>query len=174
MRGRLLALLAAVGLLVGSAPAMAQAPTGDIVGRAADTSGAVLPGVVVTVSGGSLIQPLSSTTGDTGTYLFPGLQPGTYSVKFELTGFRTVVVEGVRVNALDEPVTDLGVAVEHGGVAGQGPLLAFGSHLDAKEGAALFKLRHAASASLSLGSSSLAGFVCARGCDPRGTVAPWT
>ncbi len=106
MRGRLLALLAAVGLLVGSAPAMAQAPTGDIVGRAADTSGAVLPGVVVTVSGGSLIQPLSSTTGDTGTYLFPGLQPGTYSVKFELTGFRTVVVEGVRVNVGSNTTTN--------------------------------------------------------------------
>ena len=99
MRGRLLAVMAMLGLVLGSAPAMAQAPTGDIVGRAVDASGAVLPGVVVTVSGGALIQPLSATTGDTGTYQFPGLQPGnTYAVKFELTGFRSVIVENVAVS----------------------------------------------------------------------------
>ena len=94
MRGRLLALVALLGLLVGVTPAAAQAPTGDIVGRVVDASGAVLPGVVVTVSGGALIQPLTATTGETGTYQFPGLQPGSaYTVKFELTGFRTVIVE---------------------------------------------------------------------------------
>ena len=99
MRGKLLAVMAMLGLVFGSASAMAQAPTGDIVGRVVDASGAVLPGVVVTVSGGALIQPQSAVTGDTGTYLFPGLQPGdTYTVKFELTGFRTVVVERVAVS----------------------------------------------------------------------------
>lgn len=99
MRGRLLALMAAFGLLVGVLPASAQAPTGDIVGRVVDSSGAVLPGVVVTVSGGSLLQPLTATTAETGTYLFPGLQPGSaYTVRFELTGFRTVIVERVQVN----------------------------------------------------------------------------
>ena len=98
MRGRLLAVHGDAGLGLRVGAAMAQAPTGDIVGRVVDSSGAVLPGVVVTVSGGALIQPLSATTGDTGTYLFPGLQPGdTYTVKFELTGFRTVVVERVAV-----------------------------------------------------------------------------
>ncbi len=99
MRCRLLALVAALGLVFGSTSAMAQAPTGDIAGRVVDSSGAVLPGAVVTVSGGALIQPLSATTGDTGTYLFPGLQPGnTYTVKFELTGFRTLIVERVAVS----------------------------------------------------------------------------
>ncbi len=98
MRGTLLAIVAVLGVVFGAAPATAQAPTGNIVGRAVDSSGAVLPGVLVTVSGGALIQPLSATTGDTGTYQFPGLQPGdTYTVRFELTGFRTVVVERVAV-----------------------------------------------------------------------------
>ncbi len=107
MRGRLLALLAATGVLVSSAvPAMAQAPTGDIVGRVVDTSGAVLPGVVVTVSGGSLLRPQAATTGDTGTYLFPGLQPGVYTVKFELTGFKTIVVEQVQVNVGSNTTTN--------------------------------------------------------------------
>ncbi len=98
MRGTLLALMAALTLAVGTMPAAAQAPTGDILGRVVDTSGAVLPGVIVTVSGGSLLRPQAATTGDTGTYLFPGLQPGSYTVRFELTGFKTVVVEQVQVN----------------------------------------------------------------------------
>ena len=106
MRGRLLALLATMGLLVGVAPVMAQAPTGDIVGRAVDSSGAVLPGVVVTASGGSLLQPLTAATGETGTFQFPGLQPGNYTVKFELTGFRTIVVEHVQVNVGSSTTTN--------------------------------------------------------------------
>jgi hypothetical protein len=112
MRGRLLAVMAMLGLVFGSAPVMAQAPTGDIVGRVMDASGAVLPGVVVTVSGGALIQPQSAVTGDTGTYLFPGLQPGdTYTVKFELTGFRTVVVERVEVRVGGNTTTNASLEV---------------------------------------------------------------
>jgi hypothetical protein len=112
MRGKLLALLATLGVIFGSRSAMAQAPTGNIIGRVADSSGAVLPGVVVTVSGGALIQPLSATTGDTGTYQFPGLQPGnTYTVKFELTGFRTTVVERVEVNVGSNTVTNAALEV---------------------------------------------------------------
>lgn len=98
MRGRLVALLATMGLLFGGGPATAQAPTGDVIGRAVDTSGAVLPGVVVTLSGGSLLQPLTATTAETGTYQFPGLVPGVYTAKFELTGFRTVIVERIQVS----------------------------------------------------------------------------
>lgn len=106
MRGRLLALVAALGLLVGPVPAMAQAPTGDIVGRVVDSSGAVLPSVVVTLSGGSLLQTQTATTGETGTYLFPGLQPGSYEVKFELTGFRSIIVQNVQVNVGSSTTTN--------------------------------------------------------------------
>src|SRR3982751_7068552 len=90
-----LALLAVLAARV--APASAQSQTGEIFGKATDASGAVLPGVTVTLTGPVLLQPLTAVTSDTGTYQFPRLEIGTYTVKFELTGFKTVVNEGIRV-----------------------------------------------------------------------------
>jgi hypothetical protein len=57
-----------------------------------------MPGVTVTLTGDQLAQPLVSTTTATGSYQFPRLPVGTYNVTFELTGFRKVVREGVRVS----------------------------------------------------------------------------
>ncbi len=82
---------------LGAVPALAQQQTGEIFGKVIDQSGAVLPGVTVTLSGPVLLQPLTAVTSGTGTYQFPRLEIGTYSVKFELPGFKTVVNEGIRV-----------------------------------------------------------------------------
>ena len=62
--------------------------TGDIRGRALDSSGAVLPGVAVTLTSPVLITPKTTTTDAQGTYAFPALTPGTYALRFELSGFR--------------------------------------------------------------------------------------
>jgi hypothetical protein len=80
-----------------AANAAAQQPTGAIFGKATDQSGAVLPGVSVTLSAPSLLQPLTAVTSAAGTYQFPRLDVGTYSVKFELAGFKSVVNDGVLV-----------------------------------------------------------------------------
>jgi hypothetical protein len=56
-----------------------------------------MPGVTVSVSGGSLLQPMVATSSTTGTYRFPGLAVGVYTVKFELAGFKTFVREGIRM-----------------------------------------------------------------------------
>jgi Carboxypeptidase regulatory-like domain len=77
--------------------AFAQQNTGEIYGRAADTSGAVLPGATVTVAGPALITPRVSVTSETGTYRIPELPIGTYSVTFELAGFKTTAVQDIRV-----------------------------------------------------------------------------
>src|SRR3954466_201500 len=89
--------LALVALLATSALASAQSQTGEIFGKAVDASGAVLPGVTVTLTGPSLLQPLTAVTSESGTYQFPRLEIGTYAVKFELTGFKTVVIEDIFV-----------------------------------------------------------------------------
>lgn len=83
-------------LIVGTSTAAAQ-QTGEIFGRAADRSGAVLPGVTVTVAGSALIQPRVSVTSETGSYRVPELPIGTYTVTFELPGFRTMVMQDIRV-----------------------------------------------------------------------------
>jgi hypothetical protein len=78
-------------------PARAQIQTGEITGKVTDNSGAILPGATVTLTGASLIQPLTTTTSAAGTYQFPRLPIGTFTVRFELTGFKTVIREDVRV-----------------------------------------------------------------------------
>ena len=89
--------LALVALFAASAMASAQSQTGEIFGKVTDSSNAVLPGVTVTLSGPSLLQPLTAATGATGTYTFPRLAIGSYNVKFELAGFKTIINDGIRV-----------------------------------------------------------------------------
>lgn len=87
----------ALVLLLGTTAAVAQ-QTGEIFGRATDTSGAVLPGATVTVAGPALIQPRVAVTSETGSYRIPELPIGTYTVTFELAGFRTLSLQDIRVN----------------------------------------------------------------------------
>ncbi len=89
--------LALVALFATSALASAQSQTGEIFGKVTDGSGGVLPGVSVTVTGPVLLQPLTAVTSETGTFQFPRIEIGEYSVKFELAGFKTVINQGIRV-----------------------------------------------------------------------------
>ena len=97
MKSRLTAVLAAVALVLGTVPAWAQSQTGEIFGKVTDASGAVLPGVTVTLTGPSLLQPQTATSSETGTFQFPRLNVGIYNVKFELAGFKTVIREKIEV-----------------------------------------------------------------------------
>jgi len=91
MRRRVPILVAALALALLPAIGLAQQQTGTILGKVVDNSGAVLPGVTVTISGSPLLQPRILVTSETGTYRAPDLPIGTYSVKFELAGFRTLI-----------------------------------------------------------------------------------
>ena len=92
-RGLTLTLLVAAVLTAWASPAHAQA-IGSIFGKVTDSSGAVLPGVTVTVTGTGLQQPLVGVTSANGTYQFPSVPVGTYVVGFELASFK----KGVRNN----------------------------------------------------------------------------
>ena len=98
MRVRFTALLAALALALSVSTAWAQSQTGQIFGKVTDESGAILPGVTVTLSGPVLLQPLTASTSETGTFQFPRLEVGTYKVKFELPGFKTIIKEGIQVS----------------------------------------------------------------------------
>ena len=91
----------AVALLffVSIIPAFAQTQTGEIFGKVTDRTGAVLPGATVTISGNALIQPQSTGVSSGGSYRFPNLPIGVYSVAFELAGFKRVIRADVRVQA---------------------------------------------------------------------------
>ena len=89
-------ILAALGcLLVAPAAAYAQA---TIAGTARDSSGGVLPGVTVEAASPVLIEKVRvAITDGTGQYRIENLRPGTYNVTFSLTGFSTVVREGLEI-----------------------------------------------------------------------------
>ena len=80
-------------------PAFAQALTGTITGRALDSSGAVLPGVDVSITSPSMIGGARSAVTDAqGVYRFTQLPSGEYQVTFTLAGFKTLNVTSVRVD----------------------------------------------------------------------------
>src|SRR6058998_591450 len=83
-----------------AAPARAQVQTGSITGTVTDSSNAILPGVNVTLTGDRLIGGSETQVTDaTGAYRFDRLPPGSYTVRFELQGFKGIVREGIIVNA---------------------------------------------------------------------------
>jgi hypothetical protein len=91
------AIVLGVCLLAFPSPAAAQ---GVIAGQVTDTTGAILPGVTVEAASAALIEGARSTTTDSqGRYQIPDLRPGVYTVTFGLTGFRTVVREGIELTA---------------------------------------------------------------------------
>jgi hypothetical protein len=92
------AFLLAAGLLAAwAAPAHAQA-IGSIFGKVTDSSGGVLPGVTVTVTGPSLQAPLVATTSENGTYQFPSVPIGTFTVSFELASFKKALRPNVVIS----------------------------------------------------------------------------
>ncbi len=117
-------LFAILLVITSVAPGFAQA-TGDISGKVTDNSGAVMPGVTVTLTGAAGSQ--SAVTSETGSFVFPRLVVGAYSVKFELAGFKTVVREGIRVSLNSRVTVDQSLEIstiqETVTVTGENPLV---------------------------------------------------
>jgi hypothetical protein len=70
---------------------------GEIVGKAVDQQGAVLPGVTVALSGPAVMGTQAAVTNEHGMYRYPAVPPGSYKLTFTLAGFATVVRDGVNV-----------------------------------------------------------------------------
>src|SRR5947207_15713809 len=86
------AILIMVSLTVIPSIAFAQA---SIVGTVKDASGAVLPGVTVEASSPALIEKTRSVISNgVGQYSIENLTPGTYTITFSLTEFRSFTHRG--------------------------------------------------------------------------------
>ena len=86
MPARLGVAIAALALML-TTPAAAQVTTADIVGRVTDASGAVLPGVTITVENLGTHETRVAPTEGSGDYAFTLLPIGRYKVTIELQGF---------------------------------------------------------------------------------------
>jgi type 1 fimbria pilin len=100
------AMLGACALLALSAgPAAAQA-TGTVSGTVVDNSNQVVPGATVTLVNEATADARTTVSGGQGTFTFQAVVPGSYTVKIELTGFRTHEQKRNIVNASGQ--VDLG------------------------------------------------------------------
>jgi hypothetical protein len=111
--------------------AEAQTASGAVSGVLTDQAGDPVPGAVMTATEVGTARPRSVVTGDDGGYTIPALAPGTYRIRAELGGFKTLVREDVRV-ATGETVRldlrlELGSLTEAVTVRADAPLLRVGT-----------------------------------------------
>ena len=110
---RLLALV--LTFVLGAQAASAQGIQGTINGEVKDQTGAVVPGATVTAINTGTSQTRSQESSTIGTFSFPNLPIGTYSVTAELSGFKKISRENVRVQA--NQVVDVKLILEIGNVS---------------------------------------------------------
>ncbi len=79
-----------VGLCLLLASASFAQTLGVISGEVKDSSGAIVPGVTVTVTNKATNATREAQSNTSGEFSFPALQPGNYELKATLPGFRTV------------------------------------------------------------------------------------
>jgi hypothetical protein len=87
-----------------SADVWAQGIRATVVGRVTDQSGAIVPGVRITITNAGTNESRSVVTTDTGDYAVPQLSPGDYTLTTELSGFNKVVQKFVLETGQDARV----------------------------------------------------------------------
>ncbi len=80
-----------------ASPADAQIGRGALIGRVVDQDGAGVSGASVTLTSAGTSVARTVVADESGGYSFPGLAPGTYQVRIELSGFRPLTREGIRL-----------------------------------------------------------------------------
>ena len=110
-------------------PQAARAQGSGIEGTVADTTGGVLPGVTVEISGPNLPDGITVAFTD-GTGRYSVMVPaGTYDVSFNLPGF--ALIERNRVGVAESAMTTMDTEMRIGGLAEQVSVVATGTAIDA-------------------------------------------
>jgi hypothetical protein len=107
--------------------AWAQAGTASAYGDVKDQQGAALPGATVTITSASTGAARSTNTNETGTYRFVALTPGLYTLRVELSGFRTALRDKLELAVDTATRQDVSLAIgqvsETVEVSGVSPML---------------------------------------------------
>ena len=115
-----------VAALLSSAPLVAQSFQGGLRGVVKDAQG-VIPGASVTIVNESNNITRETVTNGVGEYSFPALNPGEYTVKATVQGYKTFERKGVRVGTQDflglDIQLEVGALAETITVTGESPLI---------------------------------------------------
>ena len=111
--------------------ALAQTGTAALVGEVTDAQKQVIPGATVTVTHVATSASQVTTTDERGSFRLSNVQPGLYTVKVELAGFKTAVVE--RVNLQVDSVSRQTVILEVGGIAETVSVVSETTHLNTSD-----------------------------------------
>jgi hypothetical protein len=95
----LLGMMAALLVLMAGTAARAQRLDGSLRIDVGDTSGASITDAKVTVTNEATGVSVSTTASSSGTYVFPNLLVGTYTITVEKSGFKKAVQKGVTVES---------------------------------------------------------------------------
>jgi hypothetical protein len=106
-----IALLAVIALFASSAVAQ-LAGKGEIKGTVTDPTGAVVSNATVVATSTSRGLQFTATSGGSGEFTIPALDPDIYSLTVSASGFKSVTQQNVHVNALE--TADVPVALEVG------------------------------------------------------------
>jgi hypothetical protein len=132
---RLVLVLVASGLLSSASPVEAQVTTATLVGQLRDSSGAVIPGATVVATHEGTGVAREATTDVNGEFVLSALPNGPYTVKIELTGFKTLENRGLELGAGQTVrqtfALQVGTLAETVTVAAQTPLVETSASLQA-------------------------------------------
>src|SRR6185437_5755683 len=118
MRGRIQYVFCCLGILTLWAPLQAQTvASGSITGVISDASNAVVAGAPVALTNVETGLNLETTTNTQGAYTFTNLDPGTYTITAEVSGFSPTRVNGVRIAVAQNARVDIKLKI--GSVAEQ-------------------------------------------------------
>lgn len=119
--------VAALGAILLTTSALAQAPTGTILGGVKDAQGGVVPGATVTATNLGTQYSRSAVTDGAGEYALRLLPVGNYKVEVTIPGFKnfsqTGIVLEVGRNARVDATIELGAVSETVSVVGDSPLV---------------------------------------------------
>jgi hypothetical protein len=98
-------------ILVSAVAVFSQAPTGTIRGRVLDQNGAAVANAAVTIKENATNREITTQTNGEGFYESRNLNPGSYTVKVDQSGFSTATVENVTVQIGQVANADVNLAV---------------------------------------------------------------
>ena len=101
---------------VAQTPAYAQAigATANLTGQVTDSTGAVIPGVKLTLESAATGVTIEGESSEIGYYRFSSLRPDTYTLRVEQPGFNIASVENIILQGSEDEQRQRRLGAQHG------------------------------------------------------------